>query len=818
MVLTSGAMAGIVVAASAVGIALVVALIYCVCRRQRRREGDESGARGDRNSKDWRRLYDPDRKPTVDGKAVRVLEGRNQWMRESDMLGEYYHQQPHLEKHADYRQEDPFASEHDYKPLKLSSPLPPMDDDEKSALQTQQAAPNTLAPPPPAHTRGGGEDPGASLRAARAELLAAHERMSVAAGFGSPLPAPSRATTPLDSSHRDSGATGANDVISFAQQQRDLPATPQSAPRTRARAGTAGASTLAPPPPMHTAERDSTAFDRAKREFARDDDAASSVRGSTDVEQRFRHIMDGMVGRSATPRSPNACGPPPPPRKAKTDTIMDVTDSYGEEEHLSAAEGESPPSASHLRCPLTMRLTAPAVVVPEPPRKRTSVVVPPPRGESRRMAPPSSLRRDNSLPVLHEAETFSPARRGSQLDLFPPPPHAAAEPAQRSPRARESTQTASSWVPSLRGTGRVDSKPLRDLEDILDSFNASQHDYSAGTIDPDLYMSEDSSMEPLAPSPPPAAQGRQPIAPLTLHHHQHQTGALVASPSENSLAPPPPLSRERLAAQPRDLGNTSTGNGEMHYHTLSIYSSAGEVGEYPGVSGAGSSGSGTPRSGGSVASSPTKIRRIESPERTMAPAQIVRKVSLTRPQPPVLVGREDSIRRKQQEFAPAHTESPTAARRRVFAELGFEGHAKADESFSSSSSGHSHGFGEADATASSMGHTLATSPGSSPSPQTPRDEAIFPRDMLSVPLHHPLAGSGGGAKARAEREREYLSPAHLDANGFVPLAHMNADMSYESATLDLLSTDAYAMSRASTRLSDCGPPSPTSPSPMQRVH
>ncbi|KAI5479560.1 hypothetical protein MNV49_003297 [Pseudohyphozyma bogoriensis] len=401
----------------------------------------------------------------------------------------------------------------------------------------------------------------------------------------------------------------------------------------------------------------------------------------------------------------------------KTDTVMDFSAAYGGQED----EGgwATPPS---------------------PPR---STFVPPKRGASMNPSPAQSK------PALSTSSSIT--------DAFPIPP------ATTSPRADSSAPNA---------FGRVDSKPLRELEDILNSFE--QEPVPTGYV-------HSSATSPFTRTAP--------VAPLNLSKSTMDPDRLAPSSSSGSL------SGDRLAPSsssgslsPMAAGEMSRslgGSYQVNHRVMSIYSSQGDIGVLPSPSNSPTtsfglaqaqaqamSRQGTPTKshpstpttpttptivrtdtqggtqhysrdspGGSFDSQRSSLSLVsedEAPSPVRAP-QAVRKVNLQRTGPPV---RLQSLRSSYSTMTEDQRQ-PTKAELSLVQEMGLDLDSPLDSTFASSPNSF---------TTASPPHT--------------------PRDSPSPTVH---IGSGKLAEAQADS---------LEARGFVPLSAMAVDNGgyYRSAT------------------------------------
>lgn len=327
--------------------------------------------------------------------------------------------------------------------------------------------------------------------------------------------------------------------------------------------------------------------------------------------------------------------------------------------------------------------------------------------------------------------TPSPA---SNTDSFPPRPHG---------------QEA-----ALPPEGpRVDSKPLRELEDILDSFAINAlHRQTLPPI-PDDESLRDSITSSAAPSVAPLALNRSPRSPVP---------QIPSSPSIDTLSPD--VTESFLAyrqASPYEMS-----------HSVSVYSHAGDIGELPAdsppvptpplpVGGLAailqapapaifrSDSTGRTPLGGGVrkagyrsgdSDSTTLSELADFPSPTATATHFVRKVSIKQ-ENPVRLTREESLRLREA----AQARRMTAAERDIVSQMGLD----------------SLGLESPKSSRSPSPSALSISP-----PETPRDFNFGPL--------------GGGPD---QRKDAFQDP--LQGTGFVPLSAMTLDPgagNYRSAT------------------------------------
>ncbi|KAK4704892.1 solute carrier family 35 (UDP-sugar transporter), member A1/2/3, partial [Phenoliferia sp. Uapishka_3] len=329
---------------------------------------------------------------------------------------------------------------------------------------------------------------------------------------------------------------------------------------------------------------------------------------------------------------------------------------------------------------------------------------------------------------------YAPPQRGASMHAVSSRPPL--------PSASDPIPSQSSPPPATR----VDSKPLRELEDILHSFANSQR----GTLPP--IPDGDSFRTSTASSYGPS------IAPLTLHRNPPaaDTRHLPISESSDSLSP--------SSALPV--------NHRPHYevnHPLSIYSTAGDIGELPSARDDSPARHRSPLKPlqncdavpPALIPAPPALFRSDShgqsriddhplnrdshasstlsdlddfPSPNPAETHVVRKVSITRTGAPVRLDREESLRLRQ------------AKQNEALSQMGFD---------------------------SSPAPSLL---GNSPAPSTQSTSApATPRDFNFGPL-----GGGGGSATKAAKQ-----PDPLTGTGFIPLSAMSVDpgaKSYRSAT------------------------------------
>ncbi|KAM0754022.1 hypothetical protein T439DRAFT_322900 [Meredithblackwellia eburnea MCA 4105] len=430
------------------------------------------------------------------------------------------------------------------------------------------------------------------------------------------------------------------------------------------------------------------------------------------------------------------------PRSTKKDTVMGIADAYGND-----YEDEADPwRANAIRTSQAM------------PRPPSQAVVPPKRG--------ASIRGQRNV-----AGSAAPLVPGGSSARPRPPTKEATFP----PRPRSKIQEAANPSGDFP---RVDSKPLRELEDILDSF---AYQSKRGTLPP---VPESDSIRGSTATTS-TASGRPPRSRTGTEPQVAQQQSLAPSTSTDTLSP----TSASMNAPRANPNNTY----EVNRHPMSIYSSQGDIGELdppsipnspdkpnfavnvvppkpaaqtspvkpivPQIIRSDSNGRSIFRSGlsdGFSSRPASSIMSDTNDEESPAKTEFVRKISLKKTEAPVRLDREESLRRKQEGkvFGDDHEvdepvrRRPTPAERDVLAQMGFD-----------------------DSPHSSVPASSPTpsSSGTSP-PETPRDFNFGP--LSPGPL--------GGA-----RKLQQTSEEQLHAAGFVPLSAMSLDpaaQNYRSAT------------------------------------
>ncbi|KAL7340204.1 Proteophosphoglycan ppg4 [Rhodotorula toruloides] len=448
---------------------------------------------------------------------------------------------------------------------------------------------------------------------------ATHDSLASSASPFAPPP-------PIGRQRSGSNAQSVNDVISFSGQARPLttsppslaqnfpspppmppaPSTPRQQPSTSPPQhlsfnGVAvgpqpiTAAYFRPPRPSEVPSAPSSPYAISRRPEvqggARD---TQEIQRDQEVEKRFLEVMTGQVGRDESPQGGER-------QRSKKDTIVGLTEVYGGE---GAEEwGESLPTGidgARADC----ETLADQVDIDGPPKPTTSAQLP---------------RRSSS-------------RKRTQTTAANAAPSPSAPPAAAVPRSSPPLSNPN------RYSTRVDSKPLRELEELFDRLppvpprearvRASEaSDYStmaahAGGV----RHSDASSLGPYA---------NQSTAPPTgLSFTRRPLGTVPESDSKDSLSP-------LTASGGLNQSGAHSPYGETSRYEHSIYSAAGEVGELSSSSlASGSPAKGAARTplGASPLGTPREERALDAGEDVFgggAPAAngLQRKMS-TRPSAP----------------------------------------------------------------------------------------------------------------------------------------------------------------------------------------
>lgn len=344
-------------------------------------------------------------------------------------------------------------------------------------------------------------------------------------------------------------------------------------------------------------------------------------------------------------------------------------------------------------------------------------------------APPSPPRSTKSpaSPTSGLSYTLpSPPTRAAVVGSFPTPPHS---PALGSNFNSNSNTKISTFA------GRVDSKPLRELEDILDSFGyAPTHLPPVPDSVPRQRerSAPSGSLSPVTPVPPrsyvPGSSQYAINHTASVYSHMGDIGELPTSPSTPGSNPASPT-KGFGHSQTNYLGGKNDSPTKAATPTRDYFSSQG--GE-------------TDVFGFQVSTPPLSL----TPSSPGAQTHVVRKVSLKKTQAPVLLSRDESLRRHRDRSEEEEVRRPTTAERDIVAQMGFDS-PRPDSG------------------------TLSESPTSDRSSSPPRT----PRDYFNSP---------------PTNKTNYLSDHDkLAANGFVPLDFMTLDpahQNYRSATESICSS------------------------------
>ncbi|EGU12363.1 Proteophosphoglycan ppg4 [Rhodotorula toruloides ATCC 204091] len=613
---------------------------------------------------------------------------------------------------------------------------------------------------------------------------ATHDSLASSASPFAPPP-------PIGRQRSNSNAQSVNDVISFSGQARPLttspstlaqnvpspppmpaaPSTPRQQPSTSPPQhmsfnGVAvgpqpiTAAYFRPPRPSEVPSAPSSPYAISRRPEvqggARD---TQEIKRDQEVEKRFLEVMTGQVGRDERAEAGER-------QRSKKDTIVGLTEVYGGE---GAEEwGESLPSAWTEQEP-DPKTTADQVDIDSPAKGTTAAQLP---------------RRSSS-----RKRTQTTATNAAPLPSAPPP---AAIPRSSPPLSNPN-----------RYSTRVDSKPLRELEELFDRLppvpprearvrasEASDYSTMAAHVGGGVRHSDASSLGPYASQPTAQTNG--------LSFTRRPLGTVPESDSKDSLSP-------LTASGGLNQSGAHSPYGETSRYEHSIYSAAGEVGELSSSSlASGSPAKGAARTplGASPLGTPREERALDAGEDVFggggAATGLQRKMS-TRPSAPtpIRLARNASLGKGQKQSttplgSPESTRNPltlSAAERDVLHALEIP---PSSLSYSPLSSGE-----RTPDLSSSIGSTSSFT-----TPQTPSfsfspapahgggsDSPTSFLDAAPSPSTSPTANKTSFAFPRSRgNEVEIVDPL-VARGGFDSLDAMragkNVDAAYRSATMSL---------------------------------